>query len=79
MIESVLNHIKVVSSHGHFVVTSNGTIKERHDTSGELPRVARFNMRMFFAHGRSIPPDGIVDILHLGYWTTEGTYEPVAL
>lgn len=73
----MIANTKILSSHGHFIVSSKGIILERHDESGELPRVRRFDFRPH------VYPDGIYshrpekDILCVAYWTEDGKYEPV--
>jgi uncharacterized protein YjhX (UPF0386 family) len=75
---NTLTRIKIVSSHGHFIADTKGNIIERHDESGELPRVSRFYLDGWHYPDGTRPLREEMDILELVYRTESGRLEKPA-
>lgn len=72
---NALTQIKILSSHGHFITDMKGNIIERHDETGELPKVRVFRFQHWFYKANRRPLRAEMDILELVYVTEDGHCE----
>lgn len=73
-----LTLIKIVSSHGHFIADPKGNVITRHDASGDLPKVRKFDFHGWQYAAGSRPLREEMDILELNYVTVDGRHEKAA-
>lgn len=68
----------VHSSNGELVIDESGSVIVDESTydNDNLKGIVRFNVKEYKKHYPDEPEPGTYDILDLGYWTSDGEYEP---
>lgn len=79
-VESAKNEKTVNSSHGQLIIDADGTVLVGKTTyhDDELRNIVRFDLPEHRKYYASKPEPDSYDILDLGYWMKDGTFEPPA-